>query len=482
MKPSVRSCRGVSDAGTPLPIREKCEHSVKPVAQSIVRNFHAEQDLPAISFSPPLQKEGLLHRSKRSPRPPCTDWEGSVAVSAKAEAVDNHSLAEMQPGGIVDPGSQKCHKAARSVSSCGNDKKHSKKDLQDPLKGKEEVNRKLQDPIAGFSGPGLATGATADTGPELGPPNPIIRSPCRHGENPASPILSSAAVELLQSFPAYQFILPGGGGQRGAPGFRPHRAGFLDCYTGKGGIAAEVARQGQVWVLAFDIEHGAEQNLLCPTVQTMILKLVLAGAFCGIGWPQSVGLFRGRCRPAIRSPLYPSGLPALPRYISERVKAGNSHSMFCFRVVRAARRMDIAYWCENPDGSYLWQQPEWRESGLCGFECSYRCDQCQYGTPWRKRSRFITNTALAGNRCFCDGLGHTHVQLTGYCHAAKKSWTRVAQTYPRALCFHIAHNMVAKAGLGRTPKALPARYRRLNFACCAKAGTCRIGEASNPGP
>ena len=42
----------------------------------------------------------------------------------------------------------------------------------------------------------------------------------------------------------------------------------------------------------------------------------------------------------------------------------------------------MAYWCENPDGSFLWLQTEWKRFGLAAFENCYQYDVCRYGTPW----------------------------------------------------------------------------------------------------
>ena len=53
---------------------------------------------------------------------------------------------------------------------------------------------------------------------------------------------------------------------------------------------------------------------------------------------------------------------------------------------------------ENPDGSFLWLQPEWLKSGLCSFQRCYRFDMPRFGTIWRKGTRICTNSALAGIR------------------------------------------------------------------------------------
>ena len=84
-------------------------------------------------------------------------------------------------------------------------------------------------------------------------------------------------------------------------------------------------------------------------------------------------------------------------------------------------------------------------------------------------TRLSTNCALQGVRELCCG-GHEHKRLSG--HASKCSWTRLAQEYPRAFCLRLAGQLVVRAGLRLQARPLPARYRHLNLAECAKAGAC----------
>ena len=93
----------------------------------------------------------------------------------------------------------------------------------------------------------------------------------------------------------------------------------------------------------------------------------------------------------------------------------------------------------------------------------YRCDFCVYGTKWRKRTKFLTNTCLGDSKHLRKG-GHTHVVLRGRSSYYKASWTKVAEPYPRRLCGKLAWTAAYELQL------LPRRVHR------------RIGEAKNPGP
>ena len=65
--------------------------------------------------------------------------------------------------------------------------------------------------------------------------------------------------------------------------------------------------------------------------------------------------------------------------------------------------------------------------------------------------------------------------LRGRCKSERKSWTAVAQAYPRGVSFAIAAGVSVSSGLSNWKgKFDPAQ--------CARAGHQRIGEAKNPGP
>ena len=56
----------------------------------------------------------------------------------------------------------------------------------------------------------------------------------------------------------------------------------------------------------------------------------------------------------------------------------------------------MLYWVENPDSSWLWK----REVGKV-FTNTVRLDYCQFGAPYRKRTRLATNAKYTP-RPLCD--------------------------------------------------------------------------------
>ena len=287
--------------------------------------------------------------------------------------------------------------------------------------------------------------------------------------------LSDEAQRLLAKYPAAQFFGPDG--RRCAEGFRPTQRGFLDLYSGAAGVARALAKRYGVWVLSFEYEHCPSENLLCPETQEHIMAMIDAGCFYGVGAAPECCSFSRAITPAVRSREYPEGLKNVTLNMKEKIKVGNQHSSFVFRVVERCRANQIGYFVENPDGSFLWLQPLWLASGWALMENSYRFDQCRYSAAWRKRTRLATNLSFAGQRELCQG-GHTHITLRGRSSHHRLNWTRVAQVYPRRLCLRIARALGEFAGLKVNDR------RRAHFDCAAwaRCSSLRIGEATNPGP
>ena len=156
-----------------------------------------------------------------------------------------------------------------------------------------------------------------------------------------------------------------------------------------------------------------------------------------------------------------------------KVKTGNRHSDFVISIVEICERKVIFYLIENPDSSFIWHQRGWELYSSLTSASVFRCCFCKFGTPWKKPTRFGTNTQLGGQKFWCTCKGK-HVQLRGMHPERKIAMTLVAQPYPRGLCNLLAEALCFAYGWCSESK--------LNIAMCAKAGSMRIGEASHPGP
>ena len=291
-------------------------------------------------------------------------------------------------------------------------------------------------------------------------------------ENESYALLTEEQLALVRTIPAEQFIAPSG--RRAHGGLRPARRFFLDLYSGRAGVARQIAKQGNVFVLTFDFERGSEQDLLKPEVQTLIMRLLKLDCIAGCGLaPECCSFSRAVC-PPVRSRDFPEGLPGISDNMKVKVHRGNLHAAFCLRILRHCIAYNILYWLENPDGSFLWLLDTWIRSGVCEYSRAFRFDMCVFKTPWRKRTRILTNTCLAGKRWLCSG-DHSHIQLRGRSKVHGRSWTHAAQVYPLRLCKVVAKAMLAQVA-GATVK-----QEKLSMAACAHCNSV-VGEAKNPGP
>lgn len=246
--------------------------------------------------------------------------------------------------------------------------------------------------------------------------------------------------------------------------------GFLDLYSGQKGFAKQAIRFGAAWVLTVDIEDGPQCDLLKAEVRHHIEKLLRFGIFIHVSAAPICSSFSRAITPSVRSAEHPKGIPTMRASIRERVAAGNSHSMWLAKIINICITMQILWWVENPDTSYLWWQVEWKKifariNGQC-----FRLDFCRFKTPWRKRTKIATTNRLAGVKMLCDG-SHSHRVLRGRSAAHGQAWTKVAEPYPRRLCALLAHAVCADLQILRM---------KTRGACFTDS--MRIGEASNPGP
>ena len=281
-----------------------------------------------------------------------------------------------------------------------------------------------------------------------------------------SSILSSEAVKLLESLPRSQFFLPAD-----FDGFRV--PGGLDLFSGRCGVAKQMLSMGAPWVLCYDIERGPGQDLLQPEVRHTVRKLLELKAVATLGAAPICSSFSVAVTPAVRSSRFPRGLPGLRHTMRLKVKQGNQHNDYVADLVEMAEQNLVYYWIENPDLSWWWRQKRWRKFRPSDSSWVFRCCFCRFGTRWKKPTRIATNTRLGGLKLWCScSKGHT--VLRGNHPTKRIPWTLVAQPYPRGLCRMLSAALCLEAGWSTGEK--------LNIAGCAKTGSLRIGEATNPGP
>ena len=282
---------------------------------------------------------------------------------------------------------------------------------------------------------------------------------------------------LVNAFRPDQFVL--------APGFKTieeaiqHGSGLLDMFSGARGFAKALTKLGCPWAICFDLKHHPSEDLLQAKVQRTLRRLLLSGAFVAMAAGPVCASFSTAITPPWRTLLHPGGRPDLTELQQAKVNLGHAQLSFTLALTAVALSLGVLIWIENPDSSWFWKQPgalSWskllEEYGPKLGD--FRIDQCAFGTPWRKRTKFRTNCHLAHQRVLCR-CQKKHVVLRGCCKVRKQNFTKIAESYPSALCSTLATAFAIDLGwLGNR--------RKLDINNCARHTGARIGEAKNPGP
>ena len=297
------------------------------------------------------------------------------------------------------------------------------------------------------------------------PPTPersASLAPFGRGSNPAGKPLSVEARTLLAVLPAARFRRPPHA--RGSPKWRPSTPGFIDLFSGSKRVAKALIARGAPWVLTYEVEDGASQDLLLPSTRKFICALLSCGAVLGLCAAPVCASFSIANTPPIRTSLFPRGAPWAPPPAQTRMKTGNSHSRWIASVYSQCVSLSVAVWVENPRSSWLWRQREWVRILSSSRAGLFTTDFCRWGTPWRKRTRFVTNIPdLLGISvlCACDT---THVQLRG--SVGSQARTLIAQPYPPGLADMLALSLLRSGGISDG-------LRRLDIDSCAAAAHTR---------
>ena len=282
--------------------------------------------------------------------------------------------------------------------------------------------------------------------------------------------LSTEALELLSGVPRGQFV-----GLDEGPDGNASQPGFLDLFSGVRGVAEQLRRISGRWVLCFDVDHSPAEDLDNSKVKNFVEELIEVHCFLGLGGGPVCGSFSMAVTPPVRDKLHPYGKEEVSLNMKEKILQGNRFARWMIKLIRLGLQHGMAVWLENPASSWLFRLPVWRR--LMREEPSlgvWTVDYCRFYMKWRKRTAVVSNTILRGHKTLCKG-GHVHLLLRGRCKSEKKSWTAVAQAYPRGVALAIA------AGVAVSSK-LASWKGKFDPAQCARSGHSRIGEAKNPGP
>eukprot|EP00438_Fugacium_kawagutii_P003415 Skav211329 [mRNA] locus=scaffold3120:27024:31484:+ [translate_table: standard] len=254
----------------------------------------------------------------------------------------------------------------------------------------------------------------------------------------------------------------------------PLEAGYLDLFSGEKGIVQRLSSLG-FWGVSFEILDGLNQDLYDPSVQKKIHRVLRLGLFWGLGASPVCRSFSVAITPPVRTKAEPEGIANASPAMQAKILEGNLSAAWILSLLEVCVALALAFWVENPAGSWLFKQPAWllfleANSAYIGF---WVCDYCRFKMKWRKRTKFLTNTGLRGCSDLCCG-GHQHLLLRGRSKFHRKSWTLVAQPYPKGVVEKVARSMEAAYPSSETEAQ--------GLGGIANTGSLRVGEAANPGP
>lgn len=132
---------------------------------------------------------------------------------------------------------------------------------------------------------------------------------------------------------------------------------------------------------------------------------------------------RDRTR-VVRSRDFPYGLPDLPAHEQVKVDVGNNCVKSALKIISWLDKRNIRWIPENPRSSKTWYLPEMVKLMQSSHVIDNVADFCQYGTAWRKRTRFLAahiceddlhriRRQCHGPPGYCCRTGRKHFQLTG---------------------------------------------------------------------
>ena len=282
-------------------------------------------------------------------------------------------------------------------------------------------------------------------------------------------------VKLLLSFKRSQFVI--GDGFKSLEEALEQGPGLLDLYSGKRGFARAFVGQGCPWAICFDLKHGEDEDLLEPNLQATLKSLLGSCMFCAMAASPVCASFSTAITPPWRTKAWPRGRPGLTAEQKEKIRLGHEQLAFTLVLVEICLSHSIQFWVENPDQSWFWKMDaelSWEKINEDERVGDFRADQCCYGTPWRKRTRFKTSCHLRNQKQLCKCKG-PHVKLRGRSKEHGMNFTKLAESYPRRLCALLAAGMAWDCGLqtGR---------RYVSVSDCVFSKHKRVGEAKNPGP
>lgn len=175
--------------------------------------------------------------------------------------------------------------------------------------------------------------------------------------------------------------------------------GVLDLFAGSRGFARACVTAADTWVLSFDLDRHPSEDLLAPKTQQTIIRLLNLRSFVAVGAGAVCASFSMAVTPPCRTRDHPEGRPDCSEKQQLKNMAGNAMLAFTLRVATLCYKLGVLFFVENPDGSWKRRADlTWEPLLKTGRVGDWRTDYCRFGTAWRKRTKFRTNSQLRGQK------------------------------------------------------------------------------------
>lgn len=229
---------------------------------------------------------------------------------------------------------------------------------------------------------------------------------------------------------------------------------FLELWAGSGRAEAALRRLG--WgTVSLDIRDGWEGDIMSTTVMSVLRGWITSNAVAGVfvnppceTWGAHRVIFADETGVGVRSPAHVAGRPGLNPCARAAVKANNAYARRVAEVVRLGVRSFVPTLVVHPAHSLFWEYAPIRALASLPRHREAVCDFCQFGAPWRRRTKVQSWFAVScladgrlctGRRGICSRTVVPHTPITG----SRRS--RTARELPWQLAHRIAETLVESA-------------------------------------
>ena len=240
---------------------------------------------------------------------------------------------------------------------------------------------------------------------------------------------------------------------------------FVDLFSGeRSPVGRQVAQRGGAYI-AFDVLIDERFDLGNPEAEQVLMSWMRKGWIWGVwlgtdcttwslaSYSKGLGWFNSY---RTRQNLW-GEMAKLTPTAKAKVLEGNTHAQFTIRVLlQVANQPLVVAGLENPAGSVIWHLPELQALGKRDRVFNSTCHYCQYGTQWKKPTRFLfVGCAQALAPCkmckqsgqICSRTKKAHLKLGhGRCHPSSgKVLTKLATQYPPKLTVQLVDCLAGPA-------------------------------------